>query len=58
MSTSDKLLNILARIAAGNATDGDLDVMKQWLEASTSKGIIQFGKYNVNLGHSQGDIHI
>ena len=58
MTAPDDPFVILDRIATGNPTEADLELIRQLLTPSGNHNIVQLGKYDVNLGHGQGDIHI
>ncbi|WP_460202313.1 SUMF1/EgtB/PvdO family nonheme iron enzyme [Scytonema sp. NUACC21] len=51
-------LGILDRIVAGNYTESDLKQLRRLLSPSGNHNVVQLGKYNVNIGQGQGDIHI
>ncbi len=58
MPDSEYLLAIINRIINHQHSDDDLAVLRQEISTSSSKGTFQIGKYNVNIGEGQGDIHI
>jgi formylglycine-generating enzyme required for sulfatase activity len=58
MTPNDDPLAIIDRIVAGNPTEADINVVRQLLVPGNSQNVVQLGKYNVNLGQGQGDIHI
>jgi formylglycine-generating enzyme required for sulfatase activity len=51
-------LTILDRIATGSYTEADLEELRQILTPNRDRNVVQLGKYNVNIGQGQGDIHI
>jgi tetratricopeptide (TPR) repeat protein len=57
MPDSEDLLAIIDRILRQQHSEGDLDVLRQAISASSSPGSLQIGKYNVNIGEGK-DVHI
>lgn len=58
MTSSNDPLAIIDRIATGQATEADLDVIRRLLLGNETQSILQVGKYNINLGQAHSDIHI
>ncbi|MBD2345664.1 beta-propeller domain-containing protein [Anabaena subtropica] len=58
MTSPNDPLAIIDSILAGNFTTADLASLRQSLTPSSSQNVVQLGKYNVNIGQGQGDIHI
>jgi hypothetical protein len=54
---SDKLTEIIDRIARGQHTEADIDSLRQIWGSGDRHSLLQLGKYGVNIGHGQ-DIHI
>ncbi|NEQ29518.1 MAG: NACHT domain-containing protein [Leptolyngbya sp. SIO4C5] len=57
MSTRDRLLEIIERIAANAHSQADLDLLRQALRAGEAQSVLQSGKYNVSVGQGQ-DIQV
>lgn len=58
MAIPDEPSAIFDRFVSGKFTESDLEIMRQLLSPTDTQNVIQLGKYNVNLGQGQGDIHI
>lgn len=50
MAPPDELNGILDRIANGEETEGDRQLLRQLLREKQSQRVVQLGKYTVNLG--------
>jgi hypothetical protein len=57
MITPDDLNAIIDRIAAGNYTAEDLQVLRREIVLSSDRNVVQLGKYNVNIAEGK-DIHV
>jgi hypothetical protein len=53
MAPPDDLSGILDRIANGEETEGDCQLLRQLLREERSQSVVQLGKYTVNLGQWQ-----
>lgn len=58
MTLPDDPSAIFDRLISGKFTESDLEIIRQLLSPTDTQNVIQLGKYNVNLGQGQGDIHI
>lgn len=54
----EELLAIVERIAAGEHSDGDIEVLREALSNDGKRSLLQLGKYNINIGQSGEGIHI
>ena len=57
MADSWNLLTIFDRILNGSADEDEINLLRQSLTATSTKNVVQLGKYNVNIGDAK-DIHI
>jgi predicted NACHT family NTPase len=57
MSSNPNLNTIFERIANGEATEGDIQTLRQFLSVREGQNSIQIGKYNVNISEGR-DIQI
>jgi hypothetical protein len=53
MAPPDDLSGILDRIANGEETEGDRQLLRQLLREKQSQSVVQLGKYTVNLGQGR-----
>lgn len=53
MAPPDDLNGILDRIANGEETEGDRQLLRQLLREERSQSVVQLGKYTVNLGQGR-----
>jgi Cdc6-like AAA superfamily ATPase len=53
MAPPDDLSGILDRIANGEETEGDRQLLRQLLQEKQSQSVVQLGKYTVNLGQGR-----
>lgn len=54
---SIELAQVIQRVAVGEPTEDDIQLLRNTLTHSVGRGTIQLGKYNINLGQGQ-EIHI
>lgn len=57
MSASHDLRELLDRIATGEETDGDRQILRQLLHDKNGQSVVQLGKYTVNLEQGR-EIHV
>lgn len=50
---SDRLLNIIQRIASGESSEADIVALRQALEHGEGRALSQLGKYNITIGEGQ-----
>ena len=53
MAASNDLSELLDRIANGEETEGDRQVLRQLLQEKADQSVVQLGKYTVNLGQGR-----
>jgi Effector-associated domain 10 len=53
MSSNPNLNTIFERIANGEATEGDIQTLRQFLSVREGQNSIQIGKYNVNISEGR-----
>ncbi len=53
MAASNDLSELLDRIANGEETEGDRQVLRQLLQDKADQSVVQLGKYTVNLGQGR-----
>ena len=53
MAPPDDLNGILDRIANGEETEGNHQLLRQLLQEKQSQSVVQLGKYTVNLGQGR-----
>ncbi|MBW4652442.1 MAG: hypothetical protein KME20_05260 [Kaiparowitsia implicata GSE-PSE-MK54-09C] len=50
---SDRLQDIIQRIASGEHSEVDITALRQVLERREDQAILQWGKYNISIGEGQ-----
>jgi hypothetical protein len=54
----DQLLTIIERIASGENSEADIEMLRQELRQKDGRSLLQLGKYNINIGQGGEGIHI
>lgn len=54
----EELLRIVERIAAGEHSEVDVDLLQEALYSEDKRSLLQLGKYNINIGQGGKEVHI
>lgn len=54
----EELLAIIERIAAGEHSEIDVEILREALYSEDKRALLQLGKYNINIGQGGEEVHI